>query len=401
MQRIIYFTNSAWFLYAYRLNLMLAMKSRGVEVIGATPWDNKYARQLEQHGIRLLDVPVQMWSMNLLEEFNIVLRMLRLYRQEKPDAVHSFAMKAIIYGSIAAHLAGVPVIVNTFTGLGHTFGQGKLLKSVVIALLHVALKSPAWATFQNPDDQSLFHSLNLVRDRSTVILGSGIDTERFSPPPDMGSPRSSKRTVTFLMFSKLVWSKGVREYVEASKKLQTRLREKGCNACVKCVLLGGARAGNPTGVNSEWLGHPDSVPAEWLEDIVAKGDIEWMPHDEDILPHIHRADVVVLPSYYREGIPRSLIEAMSCGKPIITADSPGCREAVDDGANGLLVPPKDVNSLADAMLTLAEDDDLRRRMGQASRERVMMLFSDQLVIKKTLDVYKKAGLKIGASRSPK
>jgi glycosyltransferase involved in cell wall biosynthesis len=401
MQKIIYFTNSVWFLYTYRLNLMLAMKSRGVEVIAAAPREDKYTRLFEQHGIRLLDVPVQMWSINPLEGVNIVLHMLRLYRQEKPDAVHSFALKANIYGSIAAHLARVPVIINTFTGLGHAFAKKNLLRSIVITLLRVALKSPVWATFQNPDDQNLFHSLNLVRDRSTVIMGSGIDTKRFSPLPDMGLPPSSERTVTFLMFSKLIWSKGVREYIEASKQLSMRLREKGCNGRVKCVLLGGARAGNPTGVDSEWLGHPDSVPAEWIEDIAAKGDIEWISHDEDILPHIHRADVVVLPSYYREGIPRSLIEAMSCGKPIITTDTPGCRESVDDGVNGLLVPPKNVNSLADAMLTLTEDNDLRRRMGKASRERVIMLFSDQLVINKTFDVYKKAGLKIVASCFPK
>lgn len=400
MQRIIYFTNSAWFLYSYRLNLMLAMKSRGVEVIAAAPWENEYARQFEHHGIRFHDVPVQMWSVNPLAEIRVVLRMLQLIRQEQPIALHSFALKAITNGSIAAHLAGVPVIINTFTGLGHTFLNEGLVKSIVIGLLRVALISPAWAIFQNPEHQSLFHNLNLARDRSTVILGSGIDTDRFSPPLEKDSSQSSNGKVTFLMFSKLIWSKGVREYVEASKLLQMRLRVKGREDYVRCILLGGARKGNPTGVHPEWLGHPDSVPEEWLEDFAAKGDVEWLPHDEDILPHIHRADVVVLPSY-TEGLPRSLLEAMSCGKPIITTDIPGCREAVEDGVNGLLVPTKDVGSLTDAMLTLAEDEDLRKQMGQASRKRVMTLFSDNHVIEKTLNVYNQAGLIIGAHQSQK
>lgn len=397
MQRIIYFTNSAWFLYTYRLNLMLAMKSQGIEVIAAAPWEEKYARGFERHGIRLLNVPVRMWSTNPLGELAVVIHMLRLYRQERPDAVHCFALKANIYGSIAAHLAGVPVIINTFTGLGHTFIKGKLLQRIAVALLRLALKRPAWAIFQNPDDQRLFHDRGLARDRSTLILGSGIDTNSYVPSPEVNSLPSAEKKVRFLMFSKLLWSKGLREYVDAATLLQARLRATGHDGSVACVLLGGARKGNPSGVHAEWLGHPDMAPVEWLQDVAARGDVEWLSHDEEILRHIHEADVVVLPSY-REGFPRSLLEGMACGKPIITTDVPGCREAVADGINGLLVPVKNADRLADAMLTLAEDVDLRRRMGQAGRERVVASFSDDMVISKTLDLYKRAGLAISRAK---
>ena len=393
MKKIVYFTNSAWTLYNFRISLMAEMKSQGFEVVACAPFD-EYAQQFKGHEIRFLDVPMQLSGTNPFAELRVVLRLFHLYRQERPAMVHHFSVKPIIYGSLAARLARVPVVVNTVTGLGYTFMKGGFLQRVVTSLLRLALRPPALTIFQNPDDQQSFRSLQLTGDRSVVILGSGIDTDKYAPLSPTLSIAPQNQKVMFLMFSRMMWDKGVREYVEAAKKLRLKLGRDQMASQVKCILLGGAGAGNPTSVAEEWIDNPLTIPGEWLEKQATGEYVDWHPHDDDVLPYIHRADVVVLPSYYREGVPRSLLEAMACGKPIITTDTPGCRKTVEDGVNGFLVPAKDSDSLADAMLFLAENEDLRKRMGEASRERALALFADHIVIEKTLDVYRKAGLQI-------
>jgi len=399
MTKIIYFTNSAWTLYNFRINLMAEMKRQGFEVAACAPLD-KYAQQFDKHEIRFLDVPMQLSSVNPWAELRVVLRLFHLYRQERPALVHHFSLKPIVYGSLAAQLARVPLIVNTVTGLGYIFIRGGLLQKLVTSLLWLALRPPAWTTFQNPDDQRLFQDLRLASERSALILGSGVDTKKFAPLPSTMPNQQSTREVTFLMFGRMMWEKGVEEYVEAARKLQAKLHTKRDKNKARFVLLGGAGVDNPTSVAEEWIDNPLTIPGEWLERQATEGHVEWYPHDDDVLPYIRQADVVVLPSYYREGVPRTLLESMACGKPLITTDVPGCREAVEDGVNGFLVPAKDSDSLANAMLRFVENGNLRKRMGEASRERALTLFADHIVIEKTLDIYKKAGLKISAPQSP-
>lgn len=164
------------------------------------------------------------------------------------------------------------------------------------------------------------------------------------------------------------------------------------------MLVGGAPAGNPTGVKQEWLANPDTIPGSWLEDHAVRSGVEYHPHDDNVVPYLEKADVVVLPSYYREGVPRSLLEAMSCGRAIITTDMPGCRDVVEAGVNGLLVKARDAESLAGALEYMVSHPEKVEAMGQASRRLVVERFSDQTVIRQTVDLYERAGLPVRQSR---
>ncbi len=181
---------------------------------------------------------------------------------------------------------------------------------------------------------------------------------------------------TFILIARMLWDKGVAEFVKAAKKVNEQ------NPLTHFILLGGTDSGNPAG-----------IPISWLKQQNKHGFIEWIDYVDDVRPYLAKSSVVVLPSY-KEGLPQSLIEAAAMAKPIITTDTPGCREVVKDGVNGLLVPKKNVELLAKAMLTLANDPDLCKRMGHASRERVLKYFDEHIVIRKTLDVYRKTGIKL-------
>jgi len=182
---------------------------------------------------------------------------------------------------------------------------------------------------------------------------------------------------TFILIARMLWDKGVAEFTKAAKKVKEQ------NPLTHFILLGGTDSGNPAG-----------IPLSWLKQQNKYGFIEWIDYVDDVRPYLAESSVVVLPSYYKEGLPRSLIEAAAMAKPIITTDTPGCREVVKDGINGLLVPKKNVELLIKAMLTLANDPDLCKRMGHASRERALRYFDDHIIICKTLDVYRKTGVKL-------
>lgn len=393
--RIVFHTNSAWTLYYFRMNLMQAARARGFEVAACGPRD-AFAAKIEQCGIQYSEIPVTLGGINPLVEAAVVLRLFQLYRRLKPSLVHHFGLKASLYGSMAALLAGAPATVNTLTGLGYVFG-GKVtpLRRLITFLWRIVCRPRTWTSFQNPDDLQLFRQLNLVRpERAVLISGSGVDPRLFAPNNGAEPPEVPGRTLTFLMFSRMMWDKGVREYVEAAELVTRKSRAGRNRPPPRFVLLGGARPNNTTGVMTEWLDSPGAIPPEWLEEQARAGFVDWHPHDDATLPYIQDADVVVLPSYYREGIPRCLLEAMSCGKAIITTDSPGCRETVVENKNGLLVPPRDAARLADAMSYMLENPRATSEMGAASRRLVLERFSDDTVIRETFDLYERAGLNL-------
>jgi glycosyltransferase involved in cell wall biosynthesis len=207
-------------------------------------------------------------------------------------------------------------------------------------------------------------------ERAHLVHGSGVNTEYFT------SPVNGKRlndNITFALISRMLWDKGVGEFVEAAKSTKRNL------PTVKFLLVGSPDYGNP-----------NTVPEKYLEEQNANGCIEWIEHVDDVKPFIVKSDVVVLPSY-REGLPKVLLEAASCERAIVATDVPGCREIVEHGINGLLIPPKDANTLAEAMFKLAKDPELRIQMGQNGRKKVLREFDDRIVIKKTLEIYKKVG----------
>jgi glycosyltransferase involved in cell wall biosynthesis len=372
---------------------MLAARARGYEVLACAPPD-QYASELEGHGIRFVGVPMTLAGMNPLEELLIISRLWRLCRREKPVLVHNFSTKAILYGTVAARLAKIPVVLNTVTGLGYAFTCRSCWQKLLSLLYKLLLRPPVRVTVQNPSDRRRLLEQGVAGPNHIALVpGSGINTSRFCPPENISGEAERPKTITFLMYSRMMWEKGVREFCAAAKEILMRAQKKGGAQSARFILLGGARVGNPTNVAAEWLANPLSIPGLWLEEQAAEGYVEWFPHDDEVLPYIHRADVVVFPSYYPEGLPRSLLESMACGRAIITTDTPGCRDAVIHEYNGLLVRPRNVQSLVQAMNYMIAHPEETKRMGKASHKRVLENFSDEIIIKKTFDEYVRAGFR--------
>lgn len=365
--KIIYFSNTDWYLYNFRLNLARAMRDRGYEVILMSP-PGDYVERLRAEGFRWIRFPLSRKGINPFTELATVKRLTRVYEKEKPDIVHHFTVKCVTYGSLAAKKAGVPVIINSITGLGHVFvdntPSARLLRIIVRGLYQKAMGGTG-VIFQNPDDLNLFLDLGLVnREQSRLIRGSGIDTERFSAMPE---PETYPPLV--VLPARMLWSKGVKEFVDAAHILH----DKGIRA--RYALVGVADSGNPSAVSLTRLG-------EWQKE----GVIEWWGWQEDIKVVFAMASIVCLPSY-REGVPRVLAEAAACTRALVTTDVPGCREIVTDGVNGFLVPVCDAPALAEALRKLIEDPVLRLRMGLAGREIVEREFSNRRVVTETLQIY--------------
>jgi glycosyltransferase involved in cell wall biosynthesis len=365
--KILLFANTDWYLQHYRLPLAEALRQRGNEVVLVSP-PGPYSHLMEADGFRWVDFDFSRQGKNPTSELRTLLGLWKLYRAERPDVVHHFTIKCVIYGSLAARTLGISHIINALPGLGHVFidqgWQGKILRFFVKILYRAALHDSV-AVFQNPDDQALFVQEGLVRQgRHRLILGSGVDIQRL---PAM---EENEGTPVVILMARLLWTKGVREFVEAGEKL----RKSGL--AVRFALVGDTDVSNPKGVPREKL-------MVWQE----QGLVEWWGWREDLVEVFRQAHIVCLPTYYGEGVPRTLLEAASCTKPLIASDMPGCREIVRHGENGLLVPPQDVDALAEAVKILIEDAGLRRRMGLRGREIAAAEFSSERVIDDTLAIY--------------
>lgn len=388
-RKVIYVAPTTWQLYHIWLPLMREMQVNGYEVLAAGPRDD-FESKLAQQGVRLLPLPINPHGMNPLKEMAVMARLWLHYRREEPAVVHHFDFKQCIYGSVAARLAGVRVIVNSVIGLGFPFMNGRTLRGLVIVLWRLTCRSRTWTTFQNPDDQRYFEDLQLVNPaRADLIRGAGVNCQRFAPD-DRPATQRVGRDIRFLMFARLVRYKGVVEYLAAAEKVAQRYRTDKRGRGPKFVLLGGSLPGNKTRVHNFLLSHPDSLAQGVISEYVEKGVIEHQPHDDNVIPHIHGADVVVLPSY-GEGLPKSLLEAIACGKPVIATDVAGCREVCRHMHNGLLVRPRDVASLAEAFEYFLNNSDQLQLMGQASRRMAIEEFSEEIVVMKTLASYRRAG----------
>ena len=372
--KIILFANTEWYLYNFRLSLAQALRSEGHEVVLVSP-PGKYSRRLEEAGFRWISFPLSRRGTNPLAELATIWRLRNLYCMEKPDIVHHFTIKCVLYGSLAARLAGMrsrtrkSAVINAITGLGFVFiDQGWRaggLRWLVNRFYRIALKNTQ-VVFQNEDDRALFLEQGLVAESQvSLIPGSGVDTARFKM-----EPARTTLPVVVVLPARMLWDKGVREFVEAAQIL----RAQGVPA--RFALVG------DTDPN-----YPACVPEQQLNAWQSSGIVEWWGWQEDMPAVYRQADIVCLPSY-REGLPRTLVEAAACGRALVAADVPGCRSIVRQGENGLLVPVRDGKALAEALCTLILDADLRQKMGRCGREIVVREYSMERVLGDTLFLYR-------------
>lgn len=337
----------------FRGTLIEAFLARGHEVHTAASFedaDEAIADRLRSLGAAVHAVSLQRTGTSVLSDLRTLLSLFHLMRRSAPDVVIAYTIKPVVYGMVAASAAGVKRRFAIITGLGYLFSGEKRGKQRLTQRLAEFLYGRAFACthkvfFQNPDDEALFRRLRLLPAGlpSVVVNGSGVDTAQFDIAP------IPKEPVTFLLMARLIGAKGIREYVTAAAEVRRSRPE------TRFLLLGGREEGPDCIAPDELVG--------WEED----GIVKWLGRLDDVRPAIAGAHVFVLPSYYREGIPRSVLEAMAMGRPVITTDSPGCRETVTHGENGFLVPVRDTAALVNAMCRFLDDPSLIERMGQSAR----------------------------------
>jgi len=370
-RKIVMFANTEWYLYNFRRSLALHLGQSNYGVLLISP-DGPYGEKLRALGLRWQPLPMNRRSLNPVRELALLWKLTRLFRQERPALVHSFTIKCAVYGSLAARLARVPARINAVAGMGYVFTsndlRARLLRPIVRALLRWALGGAgARLVLQNVDDVELFERAGLVDSRIVrLVRGSGVDCERFSSRPATPSKGKDFRV---LLAARLLWDKGIAEYVEAARALRLQGRK------VRLLLAGDPDSGNPA-----------AVPLEMVRHWVADGLIEWLGHVDDMPALLASVDAVVLPSY-REGLPKSLIEGAACGLPLVATDVPGCREVITHEVDGLLVPVRDAAALATAIARLLDDRPLAARLGAAARKRAVAEFDERVVIARTLAVY--------------
>lgn len=369
MKKLLFVVDTDWFFISHRLALAVAAKEDGYTV-AVVAYDTGKADMIREMGIKFIHADVVRKGLNPLKELINARALYKIYKAEQPDIVHHITLKMIIIGSLAARLAGVKSIVNAVTGLGHFFINQK--KELMVNLLFSPIFKMISTTpglkyiFQNRDDQDVFVCRGWADASSSILIsGSGVDLEeyKFIPEPDTFKILVSCGT-------RLLGDKGIYEFAEASRLLTDRYP-----GHVECVLAGRIITENPTSISLCEIN-------EWVEE----GILSYRGFQTDMYDFLGECHINVLPSY-REGLPRSLIEACAVGRPIVTTDVPGCRDVVSNGINGFLVPARDGKKLADAIALLIDDKELRKRMGRESRRKAEQEFDLKIVIKDTLKVY--------------
>lgn len=369
VKKILYVVNAPEFFISHRLALALAVKGEGYEVHVATAPGVEIS-EIEAHGLIHHSIGFARSGQNPLVELKTLAQLVALFRRIAPDLVHLVTIKPVIYGGLAARLTGVRSVVAAVSGLGTAFladsGLGKLRRSLITRLYSSAFKQERLAViFQNPDDRDSLLGYRVIQAKDArLIRGSGVKLECY---PFVPEPKSVPVVV---MASRLLRDKGVFEFVSAARILRDRGVE------VEMRLIGSTDPGNLTSVDEKQL-------EQWRDD----GAVRLMGYRNDIAEQYAAANIVCLPSY-REGLPKSLVEAAACGRAVVTTDVPGCRDAITPGETGMTVPVKDPLALAEAVQKLVEDPDLRERMGLAGRALAEKEFSIEKIIDQHLQIYR-------------
>jgi glycosyltransferase involved in cell wall biosynthesis len=367
--RVLFVVANDWYFYWHRLAIAERIAAAGYDVHVATP-PGRFCGAIEAAGVRYHPIQIDRDGLNPFRDLATIKRLADLYRKLDPVLVHHVAIKPIIYGSIAARIAKVPAIVNALPGTGYVFVSqqwlARLIRPGVTLAFRLLLNAAnSRVIVENRDDMQKWISSRVMRpDRVVVMPGCGVDTNLFRPGPEPSSPP------LVVLAARLLAYKGVAEFVEAARLLKAR------GARARFALVGDSGPANPA-----------SITADQLRLWEREGVVEWFGWRDDMGKVFAEAHIVCMPSHGGEGVPRSLLEAAACGKPIVATDVPGCRDVVHDGENGLLVPPQQIAALADALERLTNDSELRQSMGARGRERAVAKFSVEIVAGETLQLY--------------
>ena len=368
-KRIIFVVNVDWFFLSHRLPLALEALNRGYDVFLLAA-DCGKREEVEKYGIKFVHIPFERSGSNPIHELKCVFKLKRLYKKLCPDIIHHITIKSAILGSLAAKFSGNKNVVNAISGFGYNFTDERdgLLQKIMKLVLKFAFRDKHFSyILQNPDDINAIKEFNFTsEDKVYLIKGSGIDLQQYS---FAALPNNEKLNILFP--ARILRDKGIIELIDAAKLLQNKLYGK-----VTFILAGDCDINNPTGI------HQDE-----LNNIIVKNYIEWVGYQKQMYEIYKSADIVILPSY-REGLPKSLIEACAVGRPIITTDVPGCRECVIENYNGILVKSKNVEELSSAIEILINNKDLRVQYGKNARLLAEKEFSIESVIDKHFSIYK-------------
>ncbi|MBL0491915.1 glycosyltransferase [Aeromonas veronii] len=364
---IVIVANTAWSVFNFRYGLLKRLLSDGYHISVVAPND-KFSGKLKDMGCDVIDLPMSAKGVNPFEDINLVRLLYRYYRRLKPDFIIHYTIKPNIYGSLAARMASIPSLAIT-TGLGYTFVNDNFIAKIARQLYKMAFRYPREVWFLNEDDRQAFLAYSLVSENKAKLLhGEGVDVSHFSPI----SASSSNNHTTFLLIARMLWDKGIGEYIEAARVIKSKYPK------THFQLLGACDVPNPSLISREQISIWES-----------EGIVEYLGTTDDVRTVIANVDCVVLPSY-REGIPRTMLEAAAMAKPLIVSDAPGCKDVVIHGKTGFLCKVKNSYSLAAVMeLIINQSTQERVDMGMAGRNLVLHKFDERVVIEKYIDMLSK------------
>lgn len=370
MSRNLYIiVNQDWFFLSHRLPIGIAAKEVGFDVTVVSE-DTGVSHKIREAGLKTINLPINKTGTNLKEEFKTFLFLLRLFKKVKPDIVHLVGLKTILWGGLACKIAGIKSVVSAVCGLGVLFNeknsQSLMSKSILKVFRFIHRDKDVHVIFQNNDDKALFINNKIIKEEQCAFTnGSGIDLSKYSYTQE-----PAEGPIKIIFTARMVEDKGTLVLIEAAKLLEKEFKNE-----VQFWLCGGLDT------------NPNGITKEMLEELCDGEYIQWLGHRSDILELLKKSHIMAFPSWYREGLPKSVIEAEAIGRPIVTTDSVGCRDTVIDGVNGFIVPIKDANALATALKKLILNKDIRQEMGKAARIFAENKFSINDVIKVHLDIY--------------
>lgn len=365
---VLFLVTEDWYFRSHRLPIARSAREAGFNVSIVTREDQD-GESIRLEGFRLINLDMGRGRINPVTELRTLFKLWRIFRQEQPQIIHNVALKPVILGTLAARMAGIRIVVNALAGLGYAFtsrGQRAfLLRALAENAFRILFRSPSvYVIVQNPADRQFVESLGVPSKRVALIPGSGVDLSAYQVFPEPEPP------VVVAMVSRMLWDKGVGDLVEAARIIM----RSGHDARIR--LVGPTDPANPSSI-------PESTLKEWVNE----GIIDWSGPTRNAAAIWKGSHIGVLPSY-REGLPKSLLEAAASGRPLIATDTPGCRDIVIHDETGLLVPPQNPEALAAAIIRLAENKGLRVRLGRAARARVEAKFSVERIVGQTLSLYR-------------